>query len=39
MKKFVSVVFSLALAGALLTGCGGSQAPETTAAPNEAAGL
>ncbi|MCI8864023.1 MAG: BMP family ABC transporter substrate-binding protein [Lachnospiraceae bacterium] len=38
MKKFVSVVFSLALAGALLTGCGGSQAPETTAAPNEAAG-
>ena len=54
MKKFVSVVFSLALARrtimrrhsnrltalllALLTGCGGSQAPETTAAPNEAAG-
>ena len=38
MKKVVSVVFSLALAGALLTGCGGSQAPETTAAPNEAAG-
>ena len=38
MKKFVSVVFSLSLAGALLTGCGGSQSPETTAAPNEAAG-
>lgn len=37
MKKVLSMVLGLALAGTLLTGCGGSQAPETTAAANEAA--
>lgn len=31
MKKLVSVILTLGLLGALLTGCGGGNAPETTA--------
>lgn len=33
MKKMLSVLLSAAMAGALLTGCGGSAPKETTAAP------